>query len=382
MLRILVFSICALFIPPAEAARFKRMPAVDSHGLPIAYIELEGPIAAGDVERLDKLIREEDHDILLSLNSSGGDFQAGVALAKYINTKPIATTVQGRNQCLSACAIAFLGGTYWGEETSEWPSRSVDPTAKVGFHAPFLEIAEGQYDAERISRAYDRAVRTIVQTIRAAPYMQVAAEDVAALMVAQREELFVLDTTERLGRYAVFPAGLKMPKRLTTSMAVSLCTNGWSLSDTEFYDLRTDATDLFDLALETMEDANWSASAASFRSTTPFGEDARSIVIPIGPGAEGTLTFCIVDQVAGDSERVDCRGFIRYELVSEAVDAAREWGDVEIPCEMPTLIDPRREDENLLYGNAWAFVPPRTPLAEIKPTLDRLAATEKELPKP
>lgn len=390
MLRIVVFSICALFISSAEAAKFKRLPASHGNGVPVAYIELEGPIEPGDVERLDKLIRNEDYDVLLSLNSNGGDFQTGIALAKYINTKPVATTVKGGNQCLSACAIAFLGGTSWEDEHSEWPSRSIEQTAKVGFHAPFLEIAGGQYDAERVTRAYDRAIRTIVQTIRAAPYMQVAAEDVAALMVAQREELFVLDTAERLARYGVHPAGLKMPQRFTMSMAISLCTLGWSLSSTDGFDLGIDGTNLFDLALDSIERSKWTASAASFRSTTPYGEDAWSIAIPIRPGAEGTITYCIVDRVSGDGKRIECRGYVRYEYLAEAVEDARGWGEAEIPCEMPKIVDPTlqgpEEDEASPYDrlsrNAWAFVPPRTPLSEIQETLEKFAATERDFPLP
>lgn len=375
---------CVLGSNTVEAAEFQRLPQVEipGRGIPIQRVKLNGPIEAGDVDRLKKLIRTNEMEIVLSLNSNGGDFQAGIALARFLKERTIATTVTGTDQCLSACAIAFLGGTYAADEGASWPARSIESGAKVGFHAPFLDLAEGQYDSERVARAYDRAVRTIVQTIQTAPYMQVAADDVAALMAPQREQMLVLDTAELLGRYSVVLSGLQLPKRFTRSMAVSLCTNGWDLSDKTGWEFGKRGEDFFQLAVEMMEKASWSPKKATFRSTTPFGEDARSMVIPIGPGPEDTMTFCIVDRVKGEEPRVDCRGFIHYERISEAVEVAREWSDVEIPCKMPTIVDPMMDVYSFIYRDAWAFVPPRTPLTTIKSTLDGFDETEEDLAKP
>lgn len=382
-------SLCNLFVgglllatTQAQTAEFKRGAPIELEGgVKLRLIHLSGPIEAGDVEQLEKILRPNESEVTLEFDSSGGDFQTGIALAKFISKRNIQTLVGENHRCFSACAIAFLGGTMIGEESALFPARSVHPTARLGFHAPFLDVVDGQYDRDRVERAYDRAVRTIVQTVRTADFMHVNAADIAALMVPQRDELLQLDTVGLLGRYAVVPTGIETPERITRTMAVSLCVNGWEWADNAKFGYTEPMTDMFELAQQSMDALDWDAAKASFRSTNPYGEDTRTTVLPIGPGGEGSYAFCLVDQIKHESEsRIECRGFIRYDTVKEAIAVGRDWGEVELPCKIPEVMDPTVGYGLFSYG--WALVPPDTRLNDVRITLENLAKTEKPLPAP
>ena len=104
------------------------------------HIRLTGPIEEGDAEKLQKILGESDRwtTAVVSLNSPGGDYRAGLALSDLILTNNLRTFVDEGDQCLSACALAFLGGRQEFLRNITWtPSRYVHAGAKVGFHAPF-----------------------------------------------------------------------------------------------------------------------------------------------------------------------------------------------------------------------------------------------------
>jgi hypothetical protein len=63
---------------------------------------------------------------LLYLNSPGGNTSAGIGIGEIIHERNFRTAVINYGKCLSACAIAWLGGT----------KRYVGGFAEVGFHHP------------------------------------------------------------------------------------------------------------------------------------------------------------------------------------------------------------------------------------------------------
>ena len=85
----------------------------DAQILDKQVFDLSGPIESGDLERL-RALAPSDGQSIISFDSNGGDFQAGLALARYLHEKSIGTIVEDGRKCLSACAIAFLGGTALG----------------------------------------------------------------------------------------------------------------------------------------------------------------------------------------------------------------------------------------------------------------------------
>lgn len=103
-------------------------------------------------------IKESDADLFkeagvsrLCLDSPGGSFLGGQALKDLFMTDGIQTYVRRGDQCHSACALAFLGGSEWGD--MRHASRTIEPGAVLGFHAPYLAVPPGEHDAEELNRS-------------------------------------------------------------------------------------------------------------------------------------------------------------------------------------------------------------------------------------
>lgn len=86
---------------------------------PIVWIEAQGEIVTGDVERLQALVADyaaqagaagTDPTPTVHLNSPGGDPVVGIELALAIRALGLDTFVPVDAACGSACTIAFLGG--------------------------------------------------------------------------------------------------------------------------------------------------------------------------------------------------------------------------------------------------------------------------------
>ena len=113
------------------------------------HFRIEGEIEPGDVDKLGALLKEElpnyqfdmHNNVVISLNSDGGSFYAGLALSDLIASYSVATYVGPGDRCLSSCAIAFLGGqNVYLRGMPQVPARYVHAEGTVGFHSPFSEL--------------------------------------------------------------------------------------------------------------------------------------------------------------------------------------------------------------------------------------------------
>lgn len=73
----------------------------------------------------------------ICLDSPGGSFAEAFDFIKQLGWEnTIGTRVRSGDSCLSACAIIFMFGQNFGAN-SPYPSRELEPGAKLGFHSPF-----------------------------------------------------------------------------------------------------------------------------------------------------------------------------------------------------------------------------------------------------
>ncbi|MFK7870811.1 MAG: hypothetical protein AB8B58_16425 [Roseobacter sp.] len=134
------------------------LPMENPHGeiLPRYFIHLDGPIERGDAEKLDRMIMRDilnyesgdDYplnavagwgQIVLSLDSGGGELTAGIELSDVIRKRNIATLIEADAKCLSACAVAFMAGYEHLEESEPQRMRFVQWPGRLGFHRPFID---------------------------------------------------------------------------------------------------------------------------------------------------------------------------------------------------------------------------------------------------
>ena len=141
---------------PAAAATITLKSPRFSEANPVPHYHYEGPVVAGDLDRLAKILSntlacdpqslpaEGGKCAILTLQSEGGNYIEGLRLAEFARDHALATRVQSGAYCYSACAFAFLGGSgYAGSGgVGAYIDRTLDPGGTLGFHAPYYAADE------------------------------------------------------------------------------------------------------------------------------------------------------------------------------------------------------------------------------------------------
>ncbi|NDB67892.1 MAG: hypothetical protein EB015_07790 [Methylocystaceae bacterium] len=186
----------------------------EASGIKVARFHLTGEITSNDASALKALLaksgitREQGiwRKNIVSLDSPGGSFQAGLDLALLFRRQGLATEVRSGGRCFSACAIAFLGGTSLpkdptppdedGEIPNQPPDRSLAVSAQLGFHAPYLDIPANSYNAHVVEEAYRSAIIGISRLIAIADHLYVSSADLPKLLKPTHDDLFMIDTVD------------------------------------------------------------------------------------------------------------------------------------------------------------------------------------------
>lgn len=115
---------------PAAAVEVRLGHSGDST---ILLVEIKGSIERGDAQIVQTFLETlpKDRQIAVSLASPGGLIDEALRMGRYFHASRIRTYVTGRGrQCLSACALAFLGG----RDISGQTYRVKGTEAQLGFH--------------------------------------------------------------------------------------------------------------------------------------------------------------------------------------------------------------------------------------------------------
>jgi hypothetical protein len=130
----------------APAALFSRAETAESPRL-----RLTGMIEAGDAEKLrDQLVRLQALVppksgmplATIELSSLGGNLSEGVRIGELLRSYKVVAVVRKEDICLSACALALLGGTTVATAAAYPAECNVEIGGKVAFHNFFLDRTE------------------------------------------------------------------------------------------------------------------------------------------------------------------------------------------------------------------------------------------------
>jgi hypothetical protein len=207
------------------------------------YFMLEGIIAEGDAKELEKIAYYENvekfEDIqdkyMLSesgwnicLNSAGGSYLESVKLAETISKAGLGTVVSVNDKCEGACAIAFLGGSYFNHEMERGRiSRKIHATASLGFHAPSLNIRDGlSYTAETVSKAYNFALQAVLtlSDMRQSGY-EIPESLFRAIVATPPTEIHYVDTVGKALEYKIGIVGIDASAEEVNTAAYNICSN-------------------------------------------------------------------------------------------------------------------------------------------------------------
>jgi len=177
----LLIFISKLIFSSAQAAQItetgKKLTTVDNCSMLV-----EGVINEGDAKKIEGIIlssifsigsfelhnksKKYDKDLqyVACLSGPGGNYLEGIEIAKLFAKHHITTVVPDHASCLSACAIAFLGGHGFDpQEKRHIPTRYVFPSSKLGFHAPLFSVPDQVYTEATVTAAYSAALQAIYE---------------------------------------------------------------------------------------------------------------------------------------------------------------------------------------------------------------------------
>ncbi len=246
-------ALCAAMVSALSLASMTHAAEVVFEGVkdgqvgPEARFRLEGDIVEGDSGRVAEALRKADvspqqdpwRRIVIALNSSGGEFHEGIDLAIIFRRLGLATVIRSGDACYSACAIAFLGGvdlpkdpTPVGENDplpSQKPSRSLEKDARLGFHAPYLVVPDGNYEAGLVQDAYRAAVLGIARLVSLADRLYIVPAELPRLLAPGRDEMYMADDVDAvrvLGiAYTDYSYQIRENYGFTQSMILNGCVN-------------------------------------------------------------------------------------------------------------------------------------------------------------
>lgn len=123
-------------------------------------VVIRGTIESGLTVRvqdmhLERLYNGMDAPVVC-LDSEGGNLEEAVELLDYFIESQILTYVDEGDTCLSACAVAFLGGSarFGNGQMFLILSRAIHPNAVIGFHAPMLSAPQGVYTQDELNDTF------------------------------------------------------------------------------------------------------------------------------------------------------------------------------------------------------------------------------------
>jgi len=217
-----------------------RIPSI-SAGTETALttIRLTGPIKVGDSEELRRMLTRLKAEKVASadrslataeLSSRGGDVFEALKMGYMFREFRVATLVRKGDICLSACALAFLGGAASQSSSDLEPSRTIEAGGQVGFHNVALNydalhaLVEGDRKAI-VSEGFDVALGGSSAIIRFAADMDIDPRFVARMLGRPVDQYEYVDTAGefiRLGACLTEPPALQVGRE---RQAASLCNN-------------------------------------------------------------------------------------------------------------------------------------------------------------
>ncbi|WP_234050945.1 MULTISPECIES: hypothetical protein [unclassified Xanthobacter] len=157
-----------------------------------------GTVEKGDADRFRAYLaqRPARKRTAIYLNSPGGNLHEGMALGRAFHELGVRTVIEGNGAgCLSACALAFLGG----RDGSGAPWRAKSSSSELGFHSFRSRFpADRTYSANDMAALEQRTQRTVLDV---ADYLRAIGTDLDFLRImfrASADEMNFVSNDEAL----------------------------------------------------------------------------------------------------------------------------------------------------------------------------------------
>jgi hypothetical protein len=139
--------------------------------------------------------------------------------------------------CESACALAFMAGSvHYAEAEQPQVDRKLHPEARLGFHAPGLEIPDGAYQKDQVETAYDIALSAVVKLIglRSESFFQMPESLIKKMLSTPASQMYYIETAQEAVRYGIHVPHYKFFDASVKLISSNICQNaGAFLTDRE-----------------------------------------------------------------------------------------------------------------------------------------------------
>jgi len=226
------------------STRSESIPGLTSQVSIVTHtIRFTGQVESGDADRMQRILEDlrrtstrfEGRPLaVVELSSVGGDLMEGLRLGTLFREYEIATIVRKSDICLSACALAFLGGTSNRIPPRPLVSRTIEIGGQVAFHSYSTDV--GTIAKETAGNPVAGVVRGFsLGRAGASALVQYGADMgidpgfFARIMNLVDGEWRYVDTDEAFLNVGACPSGADPPLGSLARQAVNICNHatGW-----------------------------------------------------------------------------------------------------------------------------------------------------------
>lgn len=197
-------------------------------------IRASGAILPGDADQLDvalqSLVRQgglpaTGPRVIVSFDSRGGALDEGLRIGRLLRKFRAGTFVRAGDRCLSACALAFVGGAMLGPEGVE-PHRRLAIGGQLAFHA-FYAVSNPNAGDAATSRARGVSEGRATSAVIIAYVMEMGIDPEGVLRALMRppEDMTYTETAGEFVSLDVCPVGLPTSRATSAERATNVCTN-------------------------------------------------------------------------------------------------------------------------------------------------------------
>jgi len=192
-----------------------------------------GPIETGDAAQFEDIGRTYSGE-KICFDSEGGSLLEGQRIFDRIWEYQLITRVEAGQKCLSACAIAFLGGSLTqGTAVVHFMDRKISPGARLGFHAPSLGLdTQNSYNSAQVNKAFEIALSAAEGLFRIKATELHSVKPMSDFLYYQilrtrPDDMYYIDTVGRAVMANIPLQNINYPTKMTERMIENICDSAY-----------------------------------------------------------------------------------------------------------------------------------------------------------
>ena len=237
-------ALLGLWVSGAHAAeieiKHERLASpTPNHATTEPIVRLTGLLRQGDSQKLRSMLTvlksgttsaSVATQVTVELSSLGGDLHEGLRAGYLFREFDVATVVRKGDICMSACALAFLGGAQGSPERAA--CRRLEVGGKLGFHSFWLNPNSAVADVRAGARqqGFTEALAGAASVVRYAADLNIDSKFVAGMLATPSDEFVFINTVEDFLTLGICPGGIGRPSIDPSEQALNICghSTGWA----------------------------------------------------------------------------------------------------------------------------------------------------------